>query len=132
MQCMLDTDICIFLIKRKPQHVLDRLRTFDPSEVGVSSITVAELQYGVAKSAQPDRNRIALAEFLSPLEVLVFDENASVHYGEIRSHMARTGNLIGSMDMLIAAHARSRVLTLVTNNLREFQRVPGLRTETWA
>ena len=132
MLCMLDTNICIYLIKRKPMHVVDKLRTLDPGEVAVSSITVAELQYGVFKSDQPDRNREALAEFLLPLEVLPFDENASCHYGDIRNTLEKMGNVIGSMDLLIAAHARSLSLTLITNNLREFQRVPGLRTDNWA
>jgi tRNA(fMet)-specific endonuclease VapC len=128
---MLDTNICIYLIKRKPMHVVDKLRTFDPGKVAVSSITVAELHYGVAKSNQPDRNREALAEFLLPLEVLPFDENASYHYGDIRNTLEKMGNVIGSMDLLIAAHARSLSLTLITNNLREFERVPGLRADNW-
>ncbi len=131
MLCMLDTNICIYLIKRKPMHVVDKLRTFDPGKVAVSSITVAELHYGVAKSNQPDRNREALAEFLLPLEVLPFDENASYHYGDIRNTLEKMGNVIGSMDLLIAAHARSLSLTLITNNLREFERVPGLRADNW-
>ena len=91
-----------------------------------------ELNLGVSKSTQPDRNREALAEFLLPLEVLPFDENASYHYGDIRSTLEKMGNVIGSMDLLIAAHARSLSLTLMTNNLREFERVPGLRTNCWA
>ncbi len=131
MLCMLDTNICIYLIKRKPMHVVDKLRTFDPGKVAVSSITVAELHYGVSKSNQPDRNREALAEFLLPLEVLPFDENASYHYGDIRNTLEKMGNVIGSMDLLIAAHARSLSLTLITNNLREFERVPGLRADNW-
>lgn len=131
MLCMLDTNICIYLIKRKPLHVIDQLRTFEPGDVAVSSITVAELQYGVSKSNQRERNRVALAEFLSPLEVLPFDENASGHYGDIRCDLEKMGNVIGSMDLLIAAHARSLSLTLITNNIREFQRVPGLRADNW-
>lgn len=131
MLCMLDTNICIYLIKRKPSHVVDKLRTYEPEEVTVSSITVAELHYGVSKSNQPHRNREALVEFLSPLEVLAFDEMASSHYGDIRNHLETMGHIIGSMDLLIAAHARSRSLTLITNNLREFERVPGLRTNNW-
>ena len=132
MVCMLDTNICIYLIKGKPMHVVDKLRTFEPGDVAVSSITVAELHYGVSKSTQPDRNREALAEFLLPLEVLPFDENASCHYGNIRSTLEKLGTVIGAMDLLIAAHARSLSLTLITNNLREFERVPGLRTDNWA
>jgi tRNA(fMet)-specific endonuclease VapC len=131
MLCMLDTDICIYLIKRKPTSVLERLRSFRPADVAVSSVTVAELQYGVYKSSRPDRNQEALGEFLLPLEVVSFDEGAAAHYGEIRTYMERQGNIIGAMDLLIAAHARSLSLTLVTNNVQEFQRVPGLHTENW-
>jgi len=131
MLCMLDTNICIYLIKKKPFHVVDRLRTFEPGEVAVSSITVAELQYGVCKSSRPDRNEEALAEFLVPLEIVSFDESATAHYGNIRAHLEKSGNLIGSMDLLIAAHARSLSLILITNNIREFGRVPGLRAEIW-
>lgn len=128
---ILDTDICIYLIKRKPLHVLERLRTFGSGEVAVSSVTVAELQYGAYKSSRPERNREALAEFLLPLEVVSFDESAAVHYGEIRTHLEKQGKIIGAMDLLIAAHARSLSLTLVTNNIQEFQRVPGLQAENW-
>jgi len=131
MLCMLDTDICIYLIKRKPIHVLDRLKTFRPGEVAVSSVTVAELQYGVYKSSRPERNQEALAEFLLPLEVVSFDESAAAHYGEIRTYLERKGNIIGAMELLIAAHARSLSLALVTNNIQEFQRVPGLHAENW-
>ena len=131
MLCMLDTDICIYLIKRKPIHVLERLKTFRPAEVTVSSATVAELQYGVYKSSRPERNQEALAEFLLPLEVVSFDESAAAHYGEIRTDLERKGTIIGAMDLFIAAHARSLSLTLVTNNIHEFQRVPGLRAENW-
>jgi tRNA(fMet)-specific endonuclease VapC len=128
---MLDTNICIYLIKRKPIQVADKLKSYEAGEVAVSSITVAELQYGVCKSSRPDQNQLALAEFLLPLEVIDFDESAASHYGDIRTGLERSGSIIGSMDMLIAAHARSLSLILVTNNIREFQRVPGLRVENW-
>ena len=128
---MLDTNVCIYVIKKKPIQVLDKLRTFEPGDVAVSSITVAELQYGACKSSRPDRNREALTEFLVPLEVVAFDDSAAVHYGEIRAHLERRGNVFGAMDMLIAAHARSLSLTMVTNNIQEFERVPGLRVENW-
>lgn len=131
MLCMLDTNICIYLIKRKPIQVVEMLKSYEAGDVAVSSISVAELQYGVSKSSRPDQNRIALAEFLLPLEVVAFDESAAGHYGGIRNHLEKSGNIIGSMDLLIAAHARSLSLTLITNNLREFQRVPGLRAESW-
>ena len=131
MLCMLDTNICIYLIKRKPIQVVERLKGYEAGDVAVSSISVAELQYGVCKSNRPDQNRVALTEFLLPLEVVAFDESAASHYGDIRDHLEKRGNIIGSMDLLIAAHARSLSLTLITNNLREFQRVPGLRADNW-
>lgn len=131
MLCMLDTNICIYLIKRNPHNVVSKLKTYDAGEVAVSAITVAELQYGVQKSNRPEQNGMALAEFLLPLEIVAFDERAAGHYGEIRSHLEKTGNIIGSMDLLIAAHARSLSLTLITNNMSEFRRVPGLRAENW-
>jgi tRNA(fMet)-specific endonuclease VapC len=131
MLCMLDTDICLCLIKRKPIQVLERLKTFRPGDVAVSSVTVAELQYGAYKSSRPERNQEALGEFLLPLEVVSFDESATAHYGEIRAHLERQGNIIGAMDLLIAAHARSLSLTLVTNNIQEFKKVPGLCAENW-
>lgn len=131
MLCMLDTNICIYLIKRKPIQVVERLKGYEAGDVAVSSISVAELQYGVCKSNRQDQNRLALTEFLLPLEVVAFDESAASHYGDIRDHLEKRGNIIGSMDLLIAAHARSLSLTLITNNLREFQRVPGLRADNW-
>lgn len=131
MRCMLDTNICIYLIKKKPPGVLKKLAEHKISEVGISAITVAELEYGVEKSAQTDKNRDALAEFLAPFEIMPFDERASLEYGRIRAHLERKGTLIGSMDMLIAAHAQSLGVTLVTNNAKEFKRVPHLQVENW-
>ncbi len=131
MRCMLDTNICIYLIKKKPPGVLKKLAEHKISEVGISAITVAELEYGVEKSAQTDKNRDALAEFLAPFEIMPFDERASLEYGRIRAHLERKGTLIGSMDMLIAAHAQSLGVTLVTNNAKEFKRMPHLQVENW-
>ena len=131
MRYLLDTNICIYIIKRKPPEVLERLTSLEPEEVGISSITVAELEYGVAKSSRPRQNRDALINFLAPLQILAFDDEAARHYGDIRVHLEKTGQPIGAMDLLIAAHARSRSLTLVTNNEREFSRVPGLVVEDW-
>jgi tRNA(fMet)-specific endonuclease VapC len=128
---MLDTNICIYLIKKKPPGVLKKLAEHKISEVGISAITVAELEYGVEKSAQTDKNRDALAEFLAPFEIMPFDERASLEYGRIRAHLERKGTLIGSMDMLIAAHAQSLGVTLVTNNAKEFKRMPHLQVENW-
>ena len=131
MRFIFDTNICIYIIKRKPVQLLDRLRTLDVSDVAISSITLSELEYGVAKSSRPAQNRDALSAFLVPLEILAFDQGAAFHYGEIRAFLERKGIIIGAMDMLIASHARSLSLTLVTNNIGEFSRVPGLHVENW-
>lgn len=132
MKFMLDTDICIDLIRRRTSQVLLQLQQCSPGDVCMSSITLAELEFGVHKSRMPDRNKLALAEFAAPLEILPFDDLAAASYGELRALLERQGQPIGSMDMLIAAHALSRSLTLVTNNEREFRRVPGLRVANWA
>ena len=129
---LLDTNICIYLIKMKPERVLVRLRALDITVVAVSSITVAELQYGVAKSARPEQNALALAGFLAPLTVKAFDDEAAAAYGAVRAKLERAGTPIGSMDLLIAAHALTLKGTLVTNNVREFSRVDGLKLENWA
>lgn len=129
---LLDTNICIYLIKQKPRHVLDRLRTLDIASVAISSITLAELQYGVAKSSRPEQNGEALAAFLAPLGVEGFEDEAAAEYGRVRAELERQGTPIGSLDMLIAAHALSLDCTLITNNEREFRRVSGLKVENWA
>ena len=129
---LLDTNICIYLIKKQPERVVQRLRSLDISTVGVSSITVAELQYGVAKSNRPEQNALALAALLAPLDVLAFDDAAAAVYGTVRAGLERAGTPIGSMDLLIAAHALALGRTIVTNNTREFSRVAGLKVENWA
>jgi len=129
---MLDTNMCIYIIKQKPEKVIGRLRKTRVSDIGVSSITLSELAYGAEKSSRPDRNKIGLAEFLAPLEILPYDDMAALEYGKIRANLERSGNPIGPMDMLIAAHALSVGCTLVTNNEREFSRVLSLKTENWA
>jgi tRNA(fMet)-specific endonuclease VapC len=131
MKAMLDTDICIYIIKRRPQSVLDRFSAFSVGDIGISSITLAELEYGAAKSAQPRKNREALEEFASPLDIAAFDRDAAEAYGRIRAALERKGLPIGAMDMLIAAHALSLSVSLVTNNETEFRRVSGLRVENW-
>ena len=131
MRCMLDTNICIYLIKKKPLGVLKKLAEHKISEVGISAITVAELEYGVEKSALADKNRNALAEFLTPFEIMPFDDRAALEYGRIRAYLDSKGTPIGAMDMLIAAHAQSLGVTLVTNNAKEFKRVPHLQVENW-
>lgn len=128
---LLDTNICIYIINQRPPAVLERFRDYTLGEIGVSSIVAAELSYGVAKSGSA-RNQTALEMFLAPLEVLPFDDAAIWAYGKLRAGLEQQGQPIGSMDTLIAAHALSLNATLVTNNLREFSRIDGLRLENWA
>jgi len=132
MNYLLDTNICIYIIKQKPAHVREKFNTLPAGSVGVSSITSSELFYGVSKSRKISQNGQALAEFLSPLTISPYDETAALYYGKLRAALEKSGNLIGSLDMLIAAHALSLGLTLVTNNMSEFQRVTGLTLENWA
>ena len=131
MNYLLDTNICVLLIRQKSPLVLARLTAQGLSDVAISSITIAELQFGVYKSSQVDQNRQALDQFLLPLNILPFDPVAALSYGRIRAALERQGLLIGSLDTLIAAHALSVQLTLVTNNVREFSRVAGLKIEDW-
>ena len=132
MKVMLDTNICIYIIKQKPKPVLERFAAFPVGDLGISVITLAELEYGASKSSEPTRNREALEQFVSPLEIAAFDRQATSVYGKIRALLETRGRPIGSMDLLIAAHALSLNVRLVTNNVREFKRVPGLRVENWA
>ena len=132
MRVLLDTNICIYIIKQRPDAVLKKFASCPVGDVGISAITLAELEYGVSKSGQPAKNRKALELFVSPLEVAAFDRRATVVYGRIRALLEKKGRPIGSMDLLIAAHALSLDVRLVTNNVREFKRVPGLRVENWA
>lgn len=131
MTYMLDTNICIYAIKNKPELVLQRLKSNLQKGISISAITLAELEYGVEKSAHPETNRAALLQFLSILDILPFDDLASVEYGEICAYLQKQGTPIGTMDMLIAGHARAEGLILVTNNVREFERVPMLEIENW-
>ncbi len=131
MRYMLDTNICIYLIKSRSDQLLHRMRGLHTGEVGVSIVTVAELQYGVSKSQQKERNQMALAAFLLPLEIADFSVDSTLAYGEIRADLEKQGRPIGPFDTLIAAHALSLHVILVTNNTREFARVPELRVEDW-
>ena len=131
MKYLLDTNICIALIRQRPAGLLRRLTTLEPGEVGLSSITLAELIYGAAKSSQTEQNLAALEQFLLPLELVNFDESAATAYGQIRAGLEREGKIIVSMDILIAAHALSLNTILVTNNTKEFGRVSGLLLEDW-
>ena len=128
---MLDTNMCIYLIRRRPPQVLERFQHHTIGDIGISTVTLAELHYGAAKSQFPERNQQALEAFILPLEVVPFDAVAAAAYGPIRATLERQGMLIGAMDMLIAAHALSLRATLVTNNTNEFTRVQGLRLENW-
>jgi tRNA(fMet)-specific endonuclease VapC len=127
---LLDTNICIHIINARPAAVLERFRQYRMGEIGVCSVVAAELAYGVIKGGS-SRNRQALEMFLAPLIVLSFDEAAIWAYGELRAELERRGTPIGSLDTMIAAHALSGKAPLVTNNTREFARVPGLRLENW-
>jgi len=128
---MLDTNICIYIIKQKPPEVLKRFLEYQVGDITISAVTLAELRYGVAKSRYRGKNDKALDEFILPLEVLPFDEDATKSYGEIRAALEKAGTPIGSMDLMIAAHAASLDMTLVTNNTREFSRVSGLKVADW-
>lgn len=128
---MLDTDICIALIKRQPSELISRLKKHRPGDVAISSITLAELSFGVSKSTQVEKNRTALEQFLLPLEILSFDDIAAECYGRVRAALEVNGTPVGPLDTLIASHALSINATIVTNNTREFSRVQALRVENW-
>lgn len=129
---LLDTNICIYVIKRRPPQVLERFRRLEIASIGISSITYSELMFGAAKSLRPEQNRIALTQFVAPLEIVPYDDTAGQRYGELRAFQERQGTPIGSLDMLIAAHALALTCVLVTNNEKDFARVPQLRVENWA
>jgi len=131
MNVMLDTNICIYLIKHVPSALIERFEAFPVGDIGISVITLAELEYGASKSTHPRRNLEALEQFIVPLDVALFDRQAAVAYGRIRAVLEKKGRPIGAMELLIAAQALSLGVRLVTNNEREFRRVPGLRVENW-
>jgi len=128
---LLDTNICIYVIQHKPPEVRQHFEQHHIRDIAVSAITVAELQYGVEKSQQRARNQHALDQFLLPLTIIDFDHAAAQAYGKIRSTLEQCGTPIGALDLQIAAIALSRNLIVVTNNTREFARVPGLTVENW-
>ena len=127
---LLDTNICIYIINAKPPAVLARFQQNRMGDVGMCSVVAAELAFGVAKN-ESLRNRQALEMFLAPLTILPFDASAAWIYGELRSDLERRGTPIGSMDTMIAAHALSQQAVLITNNTREFSKVPGLQLDNW-
>jgi tRNA(fMet)-specific endonuclease VapC len=128
---MLDTNICIDLIKRKPPPLLESFHSLTVGDVGISTITLAELRYGVARSQAAEKNARALEEFLLPLEIADFDENAASAYGPVRAGLEKAGTPIGPLDTQIGAHALSLGIILVTNNTDEFRRIKGLSVENW-
>jgi len=131
LKYMLDTNICIFTVKNRPQQVREAFNRHH-GQLCISSISLIELIYGAEKSAVPEQNLSVVEGFAARLEVLAYDQMAASHTGQLRAELARGGTPIGPYDQLIAGHARSRGLILVTNNRREFGRVPGLRVEDWA
>ncbi|MDQ8039837.1 MAG: type II toxin-antitoxin system VapC family toxin [Rickettsiella sp.] len=128
---MLDTNICIYIIKKRPTEVIKKFKTFHIGEICMSSISLAELMYGVEKSQYPKKNSTALGEFKLPLDILPFDEEVTHYYGRVRAYLEKKGTSIGALDLMIAAHALCINSILVTNNIKEFSRVPKLRVENW-
>ncbi|MBO4702255.1 MAG: type II toxin-antitoxin system VapC family toxin [Lachnospiraceae bacterium] len=131
MKYMLDTNIIAYAINKSSPEVISNLMKHNPEEICISAITMAELEYGIMHSSQPERNRAALMMFLAEISVVSFDSNAAYDYGVIRQDLQNKGQLIGANDMLIAAQARSLGVTLVTHNVREFSRVENLKYEDW-
>ena len=129
---MLDTNICIYVIKHKPETVFRKLQTIHPEDVCISSVTYAELVHGVEKSIAVEKNRLALSMLLANMEILDFDVDAADCYGKIRAGLEKKGTPIGPLDMMIAGHAQSLGYTIVTNNVKEFSRVAALKIENWA
>ena len=131
MKYMLDTNICIFIIKQKPENVLKRFLQLEVGDICISSITYAELVHGVEKSQAREKTRLALTIFLSEIQIMPFDDLAAQVYGKVKTDLQKKGTMIGPFDTLIAAHAKSLDLVLITNNTREFARVEGLELEDW-
>lgn len=131
MKFLLDTNICIYALKRRPPEVLARLRSIHPEDLGISVVTVLELRQGAEKSQVSERTHARLDAFMAPLRIVPFEEKDAWEGAKIRARLQRLGTPIGDYDCLIAASARARDLVLVSNNLREFDRVDGLRTENW-
>ncbi len=128
---LVDTDTCIYIIKKRPTWVFDKFQSLSIGQVCISSVTLAELEYGVKKSQFQEKNQLALEEFILPLSVVPFDKSAAYCYGEVRAALERKGLPIGPLDFMIAAHALSLNFILVTNNVREFKRVDNLVIENW-
>ena len=130
-QYMLDTNICIYIIKQQPPKVFKKFQSLQIGQVCISAITFSEMQYGISNSSRPEKNQAALDAFLAPINILDYPANAAKTYGNIRAELKSKGQLIGANDLLIAAHALCSNLILVTNNEKEFNRVDGLNIENW-
>ena len=128
---LLDTNICIYIINSKPRTVVERIKQFKPSQVKLSAISIGELEYGVSKSRNREKNRNALVDFASGFDILPFDDNDAEVFGLIRADLEKRGQVIGSYDMQIGAQAISNDLILVTNNTGEFERIKDLKLENW-
>ncbi len=131
MKYLLDTNICIYIINRKQSEVVRKFKVHSLGDIGISTVTLAELEYGAAKSAYPEKNKLALLRFVAPLDIRQFTVDAASVYGSIRSHLEKKGKPIGAYDLMIAAQAIADGATLVTNNFKEFSRVPDLHYENW-
>ena len=132
MRFMLDTNTCVDLIRQRDDRILRKMQRLTLDDLCVSSVTLSELEYGAAKSADPGKNRLALAQFMTPLRVVPYDDTVAPVYGRVRTELEREGTPIGPLDTMIAAHALSLALTVVTDNGREFRRVAGLKVQNWA
>ena len=133
MEYLFDTNICIYLINNKSEYLIDRVERNGIEKIGISSITIAELEYGIAisNSSHKEENRIALLEFLLPFKFIEFNHNDAYEYGMIRQDLQSKGNIIGNMDLLIGSQAISRKLILVTNNVKEFRRIENIKIDNW-
>jgi tRNA(fMet)-specific endonuclease VapC len=132
MKYLIDTNICIYIMNKRPIDVIKKFKKVRLGEMGISTITISELEYGIAKSTHQKKNQVRLNDFTAPLEILPYDADAARAYGEICYHLEKTCQPIGPLDLLIAAHAISRRLILVTNNDQEFARIKKLKVENWA
>lgn len=128
---LLDTNICIFAIKRRPVKVLEKIKSHFENGIYISSLTIAELEFGVSNSQRPEENRMALIEFLSIFDYLSYDDEDAIQYGKLKTHLRQAGTTIGPIDLLLASQALSKGLVMVTNNTREFIRVPELEIQDW-
>ena len=128
----MDTNICVYTIKKKPISVIEKVKSFANEEICISTITISEMEYGIQKSIFKDSSREALIRFLVPFEIIDFSSSDAYEYGKIRAFLEKKGQIIGPYDLQIASQALSRGLILVTNNVKEFSRVPGLKIENWA